>query len=201
MIDLRFTNPIPVPLLLLGALLLITRMGHVLSVPDASWAVFMLGGYYLRGAYLRGVYAFTLLLCVALFADIFAVSVASVDASCITWGYTALIPTYAALWYGGCLLPRRLNRTVSCCARCVVLPVMTVSIAFAISNLGFYWGSMADTGLSPGAFVVAVARYYPLYAITTLSYVASIMTIVTMGTYVLRAYIRPNAHLMAERTL
>lgn len=201
MIDLRLTSPIPVPLLLLGVLLLITRMGHVLSVPDASWAVFMLGGYYLRGTYLRGAYAFMLLLCVALFVDIFAVSIASVDASCITWGYAALIPTYAALWYGGCLLPRRLNRTVLCCARCVVLPVITVSIAFVISNLGFYWGSMTDTGLSPGAFVVAVAHYYPLYLITTLGYATSIIVAVALGAYVFRAHIGPNARLMAGRTL
>jgi hypothetical protein len=86
-------------------LMLLTRGSHVLtavSLPDASLALFLLGGLLLGR--IAWFIAFFLL---ASLIDFGAASVDSWQAFCLTDAYWGLIPAYGAVWLGGRWLASR----------------------------------------------------------------------------------------------
>lgn len=85
--------------MLMVFLMLLTRGSHVLthlSLPDASLALLLMGGLYLRKAIWFGFF-----IVLATLIDFGAAAVDSIQAFCLTPGYWGMLPTYAAMWLGG----------------------------------------------------------------------------------------------------
>lgn len=122
------------PLLLLMAATRMHHVGSALHLPDASWAVFFLGGFYLAGA------GFWLLMAAAVALD-FAAFAAGVSTYCLSPAYPLLLPAYAALWGGGRLLRRGDVKSWRFALRAAVCWLVAASAAYLLTNGGFYWFS------------------------------------------------------------
>jgi len=139
--------------------LLATRWGHfgtALSLPDASLAVFLLGGLWL------GHWAFFAGLMVAAFGVDLALARSATEAGwCLTPAYWGLVPTYGVLWLAGRWLA--VGERAREAGLYTLVSAAAVSVAFVLSNVSFwaYSGHFADMGALEYAF--AVARYYPPY--------------------------------------
>jgi hypothetical protein len=129
--------PLAKTLLIAGAIafaMLLTRGSHVLthiSLPDASLVLFLLGGLLLkRWAWFAAFFG------LATFIDFGAAALDPLQGFCLTNGYWGLIPSYAALWFGGLWLSKQSNPFAP-------LPFALVSlgstfIAFVVSTQTYY---------------------------------------------------------------
>ncbi|WP_434987860.1 hypothetical protein [Xanthomonas melonis] len=147
-----------------------TRFHHVgdwLHLPDASMAVFFLGGLALRRHA-----CFALLLGLSVLIDWAAVSLAGVSDFCITAAYAALPLAYGVLWYAGRGYQAHLRpRAVSLCAAWG-LGVAAAAVSFLISNGAFYWlrGRYADPHWVQ--YLQRAWQWGPLFVRTTALYLA-----------------------------
>ncbi|MDW8324875.1 MAG: hypothetical protein RMK60_12365, partial [Burkholderiales bacterium] len=117
-----------------------TRIGHfgsVVSLPDASLAVFLLGGLWLGG---WGYFAAFMALACAI--DVGLAWSASEAGWCLTPAYWGLLPTYALLWQSGRWLRAWPQLPV---VRFALTALTAVSLAFVVSNATFW----AYSGLFP----------------------------------------------------
>ena len=88
-------------------LMLLTRGSHVLtslSLPDASIALLLIGGLYLRKAAW-----FVLFVLLATVIDFSASAIDSWYGFCLTAGYWGMLPSYAAMWLVGLWLSNQAN--------------------------------------------------------------------------------------------
>ena len=167
--------------LLLALLMAATRFHHSGSathLPDASLAVFFLGGFYLRRPVLLACY-----LAEAALIDYLAITLGGVSDWCVTPAYAFLIPTYAGLWLGGVWYARRHRfewRTLVPLAGAVFVAVST---AFLISNASFYILSGYFPEMSWADYAARVARYFPPYAIATVAYIGVAVALQVLATY------------------
>lgn len=155
--------------LLLALLMIATRFHHFGSathLPDASWAVFLLGGFYLRRTALFGCY-----LAAAALIDYLATTLGGVSDWCVTPAYVFLIPTYATLWFGGVWYARRHRLEWATLMPLFGAVFAGVSAAFLISNGSFYLLSGYFPEMSWTEYGSRVAKYYPRYALSTAAYV------------------------------
>lgn len=119
---------------IIALLMLLTRGSHVLtavSLPDASLALFLLGGLLLgRAAW------FVVFFMLASAIDFGAAAFDPWQAFCLTDGYWGLIPAYGALWLGGRWLARRADPFAPLAYAATAL--VTTFIAFVISTQTYY---------------------------------------------------------------
>lgn len=155
-------------LLALLAMIASTRMSHFGTahlLPDASLAMFLLGGLIVR----HGL-GFVVLIFVAFGLDIYAAQSAAEAAWCFTPAYAGLIPTYGLLWLTGVALgpQQRYARPM------IALPVslIAVSLAFIFSNGWFFAFHGVATPISLNEFGLAVAPYFPAYLGSAMLYLA-----------------------------
>ncbi len=157
--------PRPAVFLALLALLAVTRFGHfgsAISLPDASLAVFLMGGLWLGGLRCFAAYAI-----VAFGIDVALAKTAIEAGWCLTPAYGGLVAAYGAVWLFGRLLAKSPELPV---LRLATVAVLAVAAHFLISNLAFwafsgYFGQMTLT-----AYAAAVVKYFPPYAMTTAFY-------------------------------
>ena len=115
-------------------LMILTRGSHITSsysLPDASLAIFLIGG-----VYLKNIRFFIALFLVGLFVDFGAAALDPKLGFCLTKGYWGLIPTYAVLWFCGCYFYQRERlQKLS-----IFIPIVSVAIilAFIISTQTYY---------------------------------------------------------------
>ena len=180
--NLTLTRTGPTTIALLLALLMAaTRFHHfgsVTQLPDASLAVFFLGGFYLRRSVLFGCY-----LAQAALIDYLAITLGGVSDWCVTPAYAFLIPTYASLWFGGLWYARRHRlewRTVAPLAGAVF---GAVSAAFLISNASFYLLSGYFPEMSWTEYAARVAKYYPPYALAAVGYIGVAAALHALAAY------------------
>ena len=86
-------------LLALLAVMAATRSHHVATMthlPDASWAIFFLGGFYIKRWD-----SFGILAVLAALVDYIAIQRFGVSDYCVSLAYPMLIPAYGALWMAG----------------------------------------------------------------------------------------------------
>ena len=118
----------------LAIVMFLTRGSHITTLyalPDASLALFLIGGIYLRQ-----VRFFIALFLVGLFIDFGAAALDPKLGFCLTKGYWGLIPTYAVLWVCGFYLNQRERlQKLS-----VFIPIVSIAIvlAFIISTQTYY---------------------------------------------------------------
>jgi len=137
------------------AFMLATRFHHfgdALHLPDASWAIFFIAGFYLSPLWLVG------LIIEAVAIDAVAVGWLNVSAYCLTPAYGFLLAAYGVLWQSGRWLAKRqtLGALIGAAGISVVL-------AFVMSNVSFYWlgGQVAQPNWTE--FGAQFMRYMPMY--------------------------------------
>lgn len=157
-----------VVLLALVAMIASTRMSHFGSanlLPDASLAMFLLGGLMLGG-----ISGFVVLILTTFGLDIYMAQTATEAAWCFSPAYVGLIPTYAVLWLTGMGLAQQQRFARPLLA--LSASIAAVSVAFILSNGFFLAFSGVAAQVSLGQFVLAVAPYFPAYLISALLYLA-----------------------------
>jgi len=136
---------------LLAALMAATRLHHFAAIPDASWAVFFIGGFYLAN-WQR--WAFPALMVLAVAVDWFVISSQGLSFwqhYCVSPAYWCLVPAYFALWAGGGLLRRHLSASAPVAiGQLVVALVASVAVCHLLAQGSFYWisASVADPTLA-----------------------------------------------------
>ncbi len=115
-------------------MMLLTRGSHVLtsvSLPDASLALLLVGGLFLRKAVW-----FVFFAILATVIDFGAAEIDSFQAFCLTPAYWGMLPTYAVMWVAGVLLSKQSN---------------------SLNPLNYALAGLAATFL---AFVISTQTYY-----------------------------------------
>ena len=168
---------------LLAIVMLATRINHFSALPDASWAVFFIAGFYLRGS---ARWAFPLLMVLAVAIDYVIISgqgIAFFSHYCVSTAYLFLLPAYAAPWLGGSWLRKHYNGLGSrelglLVGSCVV----AASVCFLLSNGSFYWISANVPVRSLAGWIQNMSDWYLSYLWTTLVYVgvAAVLHVGTM---------------------
>lgn len=158
---------------LLAALMAATRMNHFGAMPDASWAVFFLGGAWLA----RDTrWAFPALMALAVLVDYLVIRAAGLDFwshYCVSPGYWFLLPAHLSLWAGGALLRRlaTLPRPAFLAGGAVLL-VASVALCHLFAQGGFYW--LSDVVATPtlAGWAKNYADWFLPYLGTAAAYVA-----------------------------
>ena len=156
----------------------LTRFNHfgsAIALPDASWAVFFLAGFWIQA---KGL--FPILILESVIVDYFAIQ-HGVSGWCVSSAYAFLVPSYAALWFSGFYFRKRNQemqwKTIGYFFIWVWLGVTT---AFFISNESFYRLSGKFSQLNWFEFYRQVFVYYKAYLITTYLYVTILMGLVVV---------------------
>ncbi len=117
-----------------------TRINHFAPVPDASWAVFFIGGFYLR-SWTR--WAFPLLMGLAVVVDWAVISNQGMNFwqhYCVSAAYWMLVPAYFAMWAGGMLLRRYYTgATLKSLGLLAASLMASVALCHLIAQGSFYW--------------------------------------------------------------
>jgi len=159
---------------LLAIVMAATRVNHFGALPDATWAVFFLGGFWLRGS---ARWAFPLLMAEAVLVDFFVIrgqGISFFDHYCVSVAYWCLVPAYFSMWLGGSWLARHGSRLeLSSLGLLVASLAVAASTCYLISNGSFYW--LSDSVPQPrsfGAWGENLADWYLPYLRTAAIYVA-----------------------------
>jgi hypothetical protein len=132
-------------LLALALVMAATRIHHSFlhhfdALPDASWGVFFLAGFWLRGS---ARWAFPLLMLEAVLIDYAVITHQGMDFwshYCVSVAYWFLIPSYFSLWLGGSALARyQRGLSVSTLGMATLALLASVSVCYLISNGSFFW--------------------------------------------------------------
>jgi len=163
----------------LAALMAATRFNHfgsAASLPDASYAVFFLGGLYLARTARVSVAAFALLILEAGWIDYYATSVQGVSDWCMSPAYWFLIPTYAGLWLAGRLVSRNAmsgrNTAEKSLFSMGLMAWAASTFAFVFSNATFYLFSGRYAEMSVAEYASRVGQYYVSYVSMAMLYIA-----------------------------
>jgi hypothetical protein len=150
-------------------LMLLTRGSHVLtsvSLPDASLALLLIGGLYLRKAAW-----FALFVALATAIDFGAAAIDSIQAFCLTDGYWGMLPTYAVMWLAGVWLSRQANSFDA--FKFAFAGLLSTLLAFVISTQSYYLfsGRFPDSGIIES--MKHGWEYFPSYLGYTSMYLAA----------------------------
>jgi hypothetical protein len=114
--------------------MLLTRGSHVLtsvSLPDASLALLLIGGLYLRKAAW-----FSLFVLLATAIDFSASAIDSWYGFCLTAGYWGMLPTYAVMWLAGVWLSKQSD--ILDTVKYSLAGLLATFLAFVISTQTYY---------------------------------------------------------------
>lgn len=143
----------------LATLMVVTRLGHFgeySAPPDASWAVFFLGGLWLRSSF-----AFSGFFALAFATDLAAVAFGA-PTDCFSPAYAFLVPAYGALWFAGAATDRLMRAPIAIACG--------AATTFCIANLGMFL--MANfSNLGAADYARAVIGYFPHYLLSMSVYV------------------------------
>lgn len=159
----------------LAALMAATRFNHfgsAFSLPDASLAIFFLGGLYLARLGRASLAAFIALIVEAGLLDYYATSIQGVSDWCMTPAYWFLIPTYGSLWLAGRWFALRHAIEGRGLAGLALTAWAANSFAFMFSNAAFYLFSEYFASMSAVEYASRVTHYYGSYVSAALLYIA-----------------------------
>lgn len=177
---IRPVRPLRLIAFALVAAMALTRFGHfgeLSRLPDASWAVFFLGGLLLRDTR-----AFAAFFGLAWIVDLAAVA-AGTPLDCFSLAYLFLVPAYGALWFAGRGAASWLSASGASQSSGAGAPwraggVVALALvaggaaSFGVSNLGFWAFGSGFEPMPAGDYAARVAAYLPGYLMTTSVYVA-----------------------------
>lgn len=157
-------------LMLLMALTRFNHFGSSVALPDASYAVFFLGGLFLGRV--RGAWALLALLLVeAALVDYFAINFRGVSGWCVTSAYGFLVFAYASLWFVGRWYAPRHDLTGKGLLGLFAAAVAAGSLAFVIANVSFYLLAGYFGRMSVAEYTSSVAQYYGSYVEVAMIYI------------------------------
>lgn len=162
----------------LAALMAATRFNHfgsAVSLPDASYAVFFLGGLYLAQSARWSIAVFIALILEAGWIDYYATSVQGISDWCMSPAYWFLIPTYGSLWLVGRWFASRdagHSPDGKGLAGLGAAAWAASSFAFVFSNATFYLYSGRFAEMGAAEYTARVAQYYVSYVSVALLYIA-----------------------------
>ena len=157
----------------LALLMAATRLNHFGVVPDASWAVFFLGGFYLWGA-TRWAFPALMVLAVAVDYAVISGSGASFWSHyCVSPGYWMLLPAHFALWAAGAGL-RRFGQEKPLRQLAGLAPALLLGVAAChlFAQGGFYWLANAVAEPTFAGWATNYGHWFMPYLGTTALYVA-----------------------------
>lgn len=143
----------------LSALMWATRGHHFMSVthlPDASWAIFFLIGFYFRQRVMLPVF-----LAQAAIVDYLSITHFGVDDYCVTAAYIFLLPAYSALWLAGRWYAAHYRFQVQTLPLFAAAAASGAFLCELISSGSFYFlgGRLAEASLA--GFAPRLAQYFP----------------------------------------
>ncbi len=155
--------------LTLALLMAATRSHHfatTLHLPDASWAVFFLAGFYLRP-----LWAFPTLLALAAASDFTAIAWFGISDLCVSPAYGFLLPAYAALWFAGRWYAGRYRFALPALVPLAGSLIIGAAACELVSSGGFYFFSgRFEPSLTE--FGTRLVHYFPLSLAAMAFYVA-----------------------------
>jgi len=180
----------------LAAAMTATRVGHfgdALHLPDASMAVFFVGGLLLRGA-ATGLRAYLPFLAFAMLAGVLdwaSITLGGVSDFCVTVAYSFLLPAYAVLWFGGRWAAGRFGSGAGGNAGTLAVALVAACASFVISNGAFYWLGGRYEHPHVAEYVARLWQWGPLFVRTTMAYVAVVLAIRAVASGLRRAVALP----------
>lgn len=157
-------------LMLLMALTRFNHFGTSAVLPDASYAVFFLGGLYLGRA--RGALALLAMLLVeAALVDYYAINFGDVSGWCVTSAYGFLVFAYSSLWFVGRWYAPRHDLTAKGLLGLFAAAVAAGSLAFVIANVSFYLLAGYFGRMSVAEYASSVAQYFAPYVEVAVMYI------------------------------
>lgn len=168
-------HPGVIALMILMAATRFHHFGTPLTLPDASLAVFFLGGLWFGG---RGL--FVGLLAEAGLIDVVAITQFNVSDFCISPAYVFLIPTYAAMWFGGKWSGQFKSLGLNALIPQLLALLLSTTAAFLMSNGSFNLLSGRYPEWSWGQFFDGALQYFPEYLSSTATYVIVIVAAVKL---------------------
>ena len=154
-------------LIILSLVLILTRGSHITTfynLPDASLALFLVGGIYLKN-----IRFFLALFLLGLVIDFGASAFDPKLGFCLTNGYWGLIPAYGVLWLSGYFLyHKKLIQKLS-----IFIPIVSTAIilAFIISTQTYYIFSGRFGNPSFFESVFHGWEYLPQYFLSSFAYI------------------------------
>lgn len=157
----------------LAVLLAATRVHHFAAIPDASWAVFFLGGLYLHRHARR---AFPALMALAVLVDwavIRGQGLSFWQHYCVSPAYWCLIGAYLLLWAGGAWVARRpLALDLRTVGRLALAVVASAAACQLVAQGSFYWISASVADPTVAGWWKNYTDWLPAYLGTMALYVA-----------------------------
>jgi len=153
------------------------HFGSAFSLPDASWAVFFLGGLYLARQVRASIAVFIALLLQAGLMDYYVTAVQGTSDWCLTPAYWFLIPTYGSLWFVGRWFALRHSLEGKGLIWLAVLAWAANSLSFVFSNATFYLASGKFAEMAATEYASRVAQYYISYVSMSMLYIACVIGI------------------------
>lgn len=147
----------------LTMLMVLTRSGHLgtaWSLPDATWPVLYLAGFYF-GSQWR--WALPFLLCTAVAVDFVVIRYFGVSSYCVTVAYAFMLPAYSTLWLGGAWMRRTYHHEPRDLLRCAMSFALAASLCFLVTDASFYWlgGRVAQPSLA--GWWARIMHWYPYF--------------------------------------
>jgi len=178
---------------LLASLLVATRLNlpqsltHFGPIPDASWAAFFLGGFYLRAA---SRWAFPVFMALAVLVDYLVIRGQGMDFFahyCMSAAYWFLVPAYFALWFGGMQLRRHYQGANGKALAVLATSLLaSVVVCHLLSQGSFYWLSDSVTEPTFAGWWKNYSDWFVPYLRTSAIYVGLAVIVHVGVTQVLR---------------
>ncbi len=143
----------------LSAVMWATRGHHIATVthlPDASWAIFFLLGFYVARHSLLALF-----LAQAALIDYLAITHFGVSDYCVTPAYALLLPAYASLWLAGRWYAGRYQFNLRTLPLFAAAATAGVTACELISSGGFYFLGGRFTEPTLAEFASRLAKYFP----------------------------------------
>lgn len=180
-----------------AAFMVVTRYHHfgdVLHLPDASMALFFLGGLFLSEQARRDHLYFAAFMALAVVIDVVSVGFAGVSDYCVTPSYAALLPAYAVLWYGGRLIASRHAVEPRAILLTIAVALVSASLSFAISNGAFYWFGGRYENPHFAEYLARAWQWGPLFVRTTMIYIVVALALHVVAARTLGARAAQTSH-------
>lgn len=149
-----------------------TRVNHFAAIPDASWALFFIGGFHLR-SWTR--WAFPLLMALAILVDVLVIRASGqqyLQHYCVSPGTWMLLPAYFSLWAGGMLLRQGYHGARwPTLGKAALLLVAAVAVCHLFAQGGFYWSSDSVADPSVAGWMKNYADWFVPYLRSAAIYV------------------------------
>ena len=190
---------------ILAIVMAATRVNHFAALPDASWAVFFVAGFYLRGS-VR--WAFPLLIALAVLIDFIVITGQGMNFwshYCVSIAYWFLLPAYLSLWLAGSWLrSRHAGLGLREFGFLAASLFAAVSVCYVLSNGSYYWLSdswlTAGNTRSFGGWLENLGDWYVPYLRTSAMYIA-IAALLHIGATLTARTLDNTARAAGERSL